>query len=122
MQCAGGEGVKLPGKSLEGPSRGHKRHPFPLGVAALAFPTSFSWLFSSVLILKATALLGTGRAHQTWAPQAALPGPTCSSKEDSLCSTQPDCFRRPVSSRSTMVSTLEEDTAEPSWPALRPGR
>lgn len=93
-----------------------------MGVAALAFPTSFSRWFSGMLILKATALLGTGQAHQTWAPHAALPGPTCSSKEDSLCSMKPDCFRRSISSRSTMVSILEEDTAEPSWPALRPGR
>lgn len=54
--------------------------------------------------------------------RAPSPEPTCSSREASLCSMEPDCFRRAISSRSTMVSTLQERTAEPGGPGPGGGR
>lgn len=62
-----------------------------------------------------------------WRPGRAGPGPgnggagrepTCSSREASLCSTEPDRFRLSISSRSTTVLTLKDHLAEPSGAGL----
>lgn len=54
------------------------------------------------------ALQGPGPGHPTCLP-------TCSSREASLCSVEPDLFTRSMSSRSTMVSTLKEDKWTSFW-------
>lgn len=57
---------------------------------------------------------------QTPAPDTGPAEPTCCSKEASLCSAEPACFSRSISSRASTLSSLEEAPLSPR-PAHRRG-